>query len=128
MVIKAAGQNINSTFLNEIKDVKIEDGKVIVDSDSYQTGNKKVFAGGECISMTVCFFRHVILIRQQPDSESQTLFGMLIYISMTVCFFSSCHSDEGQNLRHFMRYRYLSAENNAINLEILKKFLKCRCG
>jgi len=50
MVIKAVGQNISNTFLTEINDIKIEGGKVVVDSVTYQTGNKKIFAGGDCIN------------------------------------------------------------------------------
>lgn len=50
MVIKAVGQNINNNFINEIDGIKIEKGKVIVDEKTFQTGNKKIFAGGDCIN------------------------------------------------------------------------------
>lgn len=50
MVIKAVGQNINSTFISKVEGVEIEKGKVIVDAETYQTGNRKVFAGGDCIN------------------------------------------------------------------------------
>ncbi len=50
MVIKAVGQNINNNFLNDVEGIKIENGKVVVDTETYQTGNNKVFAGGDCIN------------------------------------------------------------------------------
>ncbi len=50
MVIKAIGQKAKSEFLSSIPQLKIEHGKVIVNPDSYQTGNPKVFAGGDCIN------------------------------------------------------------------------------
>ena len=50
MVIKAVGQNISNSFLNDIEGVIIEEGKVAVEDATYQTGNKKVFAGGDCIN------------------------------------------------------------------------------
>ncbi len=50
MVIKAVGQNINNNFVSSIDGVQIENGKVVVDNETYQTGNKKIFAGGDCIN------------------------------------------------------------------------------
>lgn len=50
MIIKAIGQSAKTEFLNSISGLKIEDGKVIVNSENYQTGNQKVFAGGDCIN------------------------------------------------------------------------------
>ena len=50
MVIKAIGQGAKTEFLNSISGLKIEDGKVIVNPENYQTGNEKVFAGGDCIN------------------------------------------------------------------------------
>ena len=50
MVIKAVGQNINNNFLNDVEGIKIEKGKVVVDGETYQTGNNKIFAGGDCIN------------------------------------------------------------------------------
>ena len=50
MVIKAVGQNINNNFLNDVEGIKINNGKVVVDSETYQTGDNKVFAGGDCIN------------------------------------------------------------------------------
>lgn len=50
MVIKSVGQNVEKTFLSNIPNVKFEDGNVIVDPQTYQTGNPKFFAGGDCIN------------------------------------------------------------------------------
>jgi len=50
MVIKAVGQNIENDSLKGIEGVKIENGKVVVDKNSFQTGNDKIFAGGDCIN------------------------------------------------------------------------------
>ncbi len=50
MVIKAVGQNINNNFLNDVEGVKIDRGMLIVNEETYQTGNQKIFAGGDCIN------------------------------------------------------------------------------
>lgn len=50
MVIKAIGQGAKTEFLNSIPGLKIENGRVIVNAQNYQTGNPKVFAGGDCIN------------------------------------------------------------------------------
>ncbi len=50
MVIKAAGQKINNSFLNNVEGIKIDRGMLIVDGKTYQTGNPKIFAGGDCIN------------------------------------------------------------------------------
>lgn len=50
MVIKAIGQSAKTKFLNSITGLEIDNGKVKVDPDNYQTGNPKVFAGGDCIN------------------------------------------------------------------------------
>ncbi len=50
MVIKAIGQKSHNNFLNSIKELKMRDGKVVVNKKNYQTGNAKVFAGGDCIN------------------------------------------------------------------------------
>ena len=50
MVIKAVGQNLNKSFLNTVEGIKIDKGKVVVDSETYQTDNNKIFAGGDCIN------------------------------------------------------------------------------
>ena len=50
MVIKAIGQSAKTKFLNSITGLEIDNGKVKIDPDNYQTGNPKVFAGGDCIN------------------------------------------------------------------------------
>ncbi|MBU2444280.1 MAG: NAD(P)-dependent oxidoreductase [Bacteroidetes bacterium] len=50
MVIKAIGQQTNISFLESIPNLKIENGMIVVDLETYQTGNTKVFAGGDCIN------------------------------------------------------------------------------
>jgi dihydropyrimidine dehydrogenase (NAD+) subunit PreT len=50
MVITALGQKFQNEFLEIIPDVKVSNGKVIVDPISFQTGNPKIFAGGDCIN------------------------------------------------------------------------------
>lgn len=50
MVIKSVGQNIEQTFLGQIPNLKLENGRVRVNPDSLQTSNPKYFAGGDCIN------------------------------------------------------------------------------
>lgn len=50
MVIKAIGQKTNVAFINNIPQVVLKNGRVVVDEQTFQTGNSKVFAGGDCIS------------------------------------------------------------------------------
>lgn len=50
MVIYALGQEENSGFLNDIPELKIEKGQIVVDTETYQTNNPKIFAGGDCIN------------------------------------------------------------------------------
>ena len=50
MVIYALGQQANSGFLNTIPDLEIKNDRVIVNEETYQTKNPKVFAGGDCIN------------------------------------------------------------------------------
>ena len=50
MVIKAIGQKPHNNFLTSIKGLKMKDGKVVVNKKNYQTGNPKIFAGGDCIN------------------------------------------------------------------------------
>jgi len=50
MVIKAIGQQTNTDLLGSIPNLKIENGMIVVDPETYQTGNPKVFAGGDCIN------------------------------------------------------------------------------
>jgi dihydropyrimidine dehydrogenase (NAD+) subunit PreT len=50
MVIKAIGQEAQDDFISAIPGVKFTGGKVQINSDNFQTGNPKVFAGGDCIN------------------------------------------------------------------------------
>jgi dihydropyrimidine dehydrogenase (NAD+) subunit PreT len=50
MVIKAVGQNIDDSFLSTIRQLKIQEGVIVVNKESYQTSNPKYFAGGDCIN------------------------------------------------------------------------------
>ena len=50
MVVFALGQRFKSSFLQSIPGVKIIDGKIEVNPESFQTANQKVFAGGDCIN------------------------------------------------------------------------------
>jgi glutamate synthase (NADPH/NADH) small chain len=50
MVIKAIGQEAQNDFISTIPGVKFVGGKVQINSETYQTGNPKVFAGGDCIN------------------------------------------------------------------------------
>ena len=50
MVIYALGQETNLDFLNSIPDLKILNGRVIIDNETYQTNNPRVFAGGDCVN------------------------------------------------------------------------------
>jgi NADPH-dependent glutamate synthase beta subunit-like oxidoreductase len=50
MVIKAIGQEAQNDFISTIPDVKFVGGKIEINTDTYQTGNTKVFAGGDCIN------------------------------------------------------------------------------
>jgi glutamate synthase (NADPH/NADH) small chain len=50
MVIKSVGQNIEEGLLSQIPNLKISDGQIWVNSETMQTSNSKVFAGGDCIN------------------------------------------------------------------------------
>ena len=51
MVIKAIGQETKSGFLGSIPNLTLDtDGCVIVDQNTFQTANPKIFAGGDCIN------------------------------------------------------------------------------
>src|SRR5437588_6709404 len=49
MVIKAVGQE-KLAFLHEIPSLKLDRGKVVVNSETMQTSNPKYFAGGDCVN------------------------------------------------------------------------------
>jgi dihydropyrimidine dehydrogenase (NAD+) subunit PreT len=50
IVIPAIGQSPLLRFLAQCRDVKLEDGKVVVDRTSGRTTNPKYFAGGDCVN------------------------------------------------------------------------------
>ncbi len=50
MVIKAVGQKAEQNFLSQIPDLRVENGIVKTDPNTYQTSNQKFFAGGDCIN------------------------------------------------------------------------------
>jgi dihydropyrimidine dehydrogenase (NAD+) subunit PreT len=50
MVIKAIGQEAQDNFISSIPGIKFANGKIQINTDSFQTGNPKVFAGGDCIN------------------------------------------------------------------------------
>ena len=50
MVIIAVGQEANMECLSTIPDLKTINDCVVVDPQTYQTGNPRVFAGGDCIN------------------------------------------------------------------------------
>ncbi|HTK82476.1 MAG TPA: NAD(P)-dependent oxidoreductase [Bacteroidota bacterium] len=50
MVIKSIGQMANKDLLAGIPNLKIENGKVVVNPDTHQTSHSKYFAGGDCIN------------------------------------------------------------------------------
>lgn len=50
MVIPAIGQSPLLELLNQCRDVKLEQGRVIVDRETGQTTNPKYFAGGDCVN------------------------------------------------------------------------------
>jgi len=50
MVIYALGQQAKLKFFKSIPDFKIENNKVFVNNETFQTSNPKVFAGGDCIN------------------------------------------------------------------------------
>ena len=50
MIITALGQNARVDFLKSLPNLKIKNGRIEVDSKTFQSGNPKVFAGGDCIN------------------------------------------------------------------------------
>jgi len=50
MVITSVGQNLEKSFVSTIPGLKIKNGAIEVNSETMQTTNSKVFAGGDCIS------------------------------------------------------------------------------
>lgn len=50
MVIKSVGQGLEETVLAKIPGLTIERGRIVVDPETLQTSNPKIFAGGDCIN------------------------------------------------------------------------------
>ena len=51
MIIKALGQSKMTAFLSQIPGVQLDKaGRVEVNSETMQTGNPKIFAGGDCVN------------------------------------------------------------------------------
>ncbi len=51
MVIKAIGQQKSISFLSQISDVKLDEKcRVIVDTETMETTNPRIFAGGDCVN------------------------------------------------------------------------------
>jgi glutamate synthase (NADPH/NADH) small chain len=50
MVVTALGQTFNYDLINMISDVEVKNGKVVVNEETFQTTNPKIFAGGDCIN------------------------------------------------------------------------------
>ena len=49
MVVRALGQK-KLAFLKDIPNLKLENGKVVVNRETMQTSNAKYFAGGDCVN------------------------------------------------------------------------------
>jgi dihydropyrimidine dehydrogenase (NAD+) subunit PreT len=50
MVVKALGQKRKVDFLAQISNLKLKDGRVVVDPATMQTRNLRYFAGGDCVN------------------------------------------------------------------------------
>jgi dihydropyrimidine dehydrogenase (NAD+) subunit PreT len=50
VVIPAIGQSPLLRLLQQLRDVRLEDGRVVVDRATGQTANPKYFAGGDCVN------------------------------------------------------------------------------
>jgi len=50
MIIKAIGQEPQESFFEKFEGLQLNDGKLVVNEETYQTSNKKIFAGGDCIN------------------------------------------------------------------------------
>ena len=50
MVIKAIGQKTGESFLSQIPNLYIQNGKVGIHPETHQTSNPRYFAGGDCIN------------------------------------------------------------------------------
>jgi glutamate synthase (NADPH/NADH) small chain len=51
MIIKAIGQQKQHSFLSQIPDVRLDEkGRIIVNTETMQTTNPRIFAGGDCVN------------------------------------------------------------------------------
>jgi glutamate synthase (NADPH/NADH) small chain len=51
MIIKAIGQQKSVGFLSQIPNVELnEKGRIVVNTETMQTTNPKIFAGGDCVN------------------------------------------------------------------------------
>jgi glutamate synthase (NADPH/NADH) small chain len=51
MIIKAIGQQKSVQFLSQIADVELDEkGRILVNTETMQTTNPKIFAGGDCVN------------------------------------------------------------------------------
>jgi formate dehydrogenase major subunit len=74
-VITAIGQRPDLSFLSEEKDLRIERGKIVVDSETLQTNIKGVFAGGDCVTGSATAVEAIAMGKKAAASISHYLKG-----------------------------------------------------
>jgi len=50
LVVPAIGQSPLTQLLQELRGVEVRDGRIVADRLTGQTGNKRYFAGGDCVN------------------------------------------------------------------------------
>jgi glutamate synthase (NADPH/NADH) small chain len=50
MVIPAIGQSKLIAFLNRVRGIQLDRGRVIIDRETGRTSNPKYYAGGDCVN------------------------------------------------------------------------------
>jgi len=50
MIIKAIGQRPADTLFSQISNLKTQNGRIVIDPETFQTSHPKYFAGGDCIN------------------------------------------------------------------------------
>lgn len=50
MIITALGQRARTEILDSVSNIELENNCVVVDPETFQTSNPKIFAGGDCIN------------------------------------------------------------------------------
>jgi glutamate synthase (NADPH/NADH) small chain len=50
MVVKALGQKRKLDFLKQIPNLKLKNGCIVVDPQTFRTSNPRYFAGGDCVN------------------------------------------------------------------------------